>query len=156
MPKNGMFVSKNEGVKKIMKILLLNSVETELYVALINGEKVEERVFATQRQHDRNINRLVREVMNAQGINFADLSAIAVVTGPGSWTGSRVGVVAAKAYALCADKPVIAVKFDPDRVEGVLVDRGWIVQMAMDAFLRGDFTEAKRLEPFYNGEFKIS
>jgi len=50
---------------------------------------------------------LVARVMNGAGIEFADLDRIAVTTGPGSFTGLRVGISAARGIALTAGKPAI-------------------------------------------------
>lgn len=44
-----------------------------------------------------------------QGVTLAQLSAIALVAGPGSFTGLRVGVAAAQGWALAMGKPVIGV-----------------------------------------------
>src|SRR5262252_10088493 len=52
---------------------------------------------------------LVARVMNGAGIEFADLDRIAVTTGPGSFTGLRVGISAARGIALAADKPIVGV-----------------------------------------------
>ena len=50
---------------------------------------------------------LVARVMNGAGIEFADLDRIAVTTGPGSFTGLRVGISAERGIALTAGKPAI-------------------------------------------------
>jgi tRNA threonylcarbamoyladenosine biosynthesis protein TsaB len=47
--------------------------------------------------------------MKASGVAFAALDRIAVTTGPGSFTGLRVGLSAARGIALAADKPVVGV-----------------------------------------------
>jgi tRNA threonylcarbamoyladenosine biosynthesis protein TsaB len=50
---------------------------------------------------------LIARVMDLADIEFADLDRIAVTTGPGSFTGLRVGIAAARGIALAADKPAV-------------------------------------------------
>jgi len=51
----------------------------------------------------------VREMLERAGLRLSDLSALVVVNGPGSFTGVRVGVSAAKGLAESTGLPVIAV-----------------------------------------------
>ncbi|MFN4903833.1 MAG: tRNA (adenosine(37)-N6)-threonylcarbamoyltransferase complex dimerization subunit type 1 TsaB [Planctomycetota bacterium] len=51
----------------------------------------------------------IEELLSAQGITPADVHAIAVVQGPGSFTGLRVGIATAKVMAYALGIPVIAV-----------------------------------------------
>lgn len=62
---------------------------------------------AMQRGHAEALMPLLGRVMKASGIGFAALDRIAVTTGPGSFTGLRVGISAARGIALAADKPVV-------------------------------------------------
>jgi tRNA threonylcarbamoyladenosine biosynthesis protein TsaB len=50
---------------------------------------------------------MVARVMDAAELEFAELDRIAVTTGPGSFTGLRVGIAAARGIALAADKPTV-------------------------------------------------
>jgi len=52
---------------------------------------------------------LVARVMQRAGLAFADLDRVAVTTGPGSFTGLRVGIAAARGIALAAAKPALGV-----------------------------------------------
>lgn len=62
---------------------------------------------AMQRGHAEALMPLIARVMKASGIGFAALDRIAVTTGPGSFTGLRVGLSAARGIALAAAKPVV-------------------------------------------------
>lgn len=52
---------------------------------------------------------MVREAAQAAGIAFAEVDRVAVITGPGSFTGVRVGLSFARALALSIAKPCIGV-----------------------------------------------
>ena len=52
---------------------------------------------------------LLERLMKAGNLRFAALDRIAVTTGPGSFTGLRVGLSAARGLALAANKPVVGV-----------------------------------------------
>jgi tRNA threonylcarbamoyladenosine biosynthesis protein TsaB len=62
---------------------------------------------AMKRGHAEALMPLIARVIKEAGIGFASLDRIAVTTGPGSFTGLRVGLSAARGIALAADKPVV-------------------------------------------------
>ena len=62
-----------------------------------------------KRGHAEALMPLIARVMQAADLAFAALDRIAVTTGPGSFTGLRVGISAARGIALAASKPVVGV-----------------------------------------------
>jgi tRNA threonylcarbamoyladenosine biosynthesis protein TsaB len=60
-----------------------------------------------KRGHAEALMPLIARVVKQAGISFAALGRIAVTTGPGSFTGLRVGLSAARGIALAAGKPVV-------------------------------------------------
>ncbi|HWM83038.1 MAG TPA: tRNA (adenosine(37)-N6)-threonylcarbamoyltransferase complex dimerization subunit type 1 TsaB [Pseudolabrys sp.] len=50
---------------------------------------------------------LIAQVMDRAQIDFRDLDRIAVTVGPGSFTGLRVGIAAARGIALASGKPAV-------------------------------------------------
>lgn len=61
------------------------------------------------RAHLEQVDVIVKEAMTEAGIDFPDLSAVAVAGGPGLIGGVMVGVMTAKAIALAHDLPFVAV-----------------------------------------------
>ncbi|MBK1441018.1 tRNA (adenosine(37)-N6)-threonylcarbamoyltransferase complex dimerization subunit type 1 TsaB [Parapedobacter sp. ISTM3] len=59
--------------------------------------------------HASQLTLLVEALLREAGLTFADLSAIAVSKGPGSYTGLRIGVSAAKGLCYATDLPLIGV-----------------------------------------------
>jgi len=62
---------------------------------------------AMKRGHAEALMPLIARVMKASGVAFMSLDRVAVTTGPGSFTGLRVGLSAARGIALAAAKPVV-------------------------------------------------
>lgn len=60
-----------------------------------------------QRGHAEALMPLIARVMKQAAMAFAALDRIAVTTGPGSFTGLRVGLSAARGIALAAGKPIV-------------------------------------------------
>jgi tRNA threonylcarbamoyladenosine biosynthesis protein TsaB len=71
------------------------------------GRMIAQESQAMKRGHAEALMPLIARVIQAAGIAFADLDRIAVTTGPGSFTGLRVGLSAARGIALAANKPVV-------------------------------------------------
>ena len=71
------------------------------------GKLVAQESLPMKRGHAEALMPLIARVMKVSGVAFAALDRIAVTTGPGSFTGLRVGLSAARGIALAAGKPVV-------------------------------------------------
>lgn len=91
-----------------MSLLAFDTSMAACSVAIWRDGLVAHRFVAMERGHAEALVPMIRQVMAEAGIGFAELRAVAVTCGPGSFTGVRVGVAAARGLALAADKPVVA------------------------------------------------
>jgi tRNA threonylcarbamoyladenosine biosynthesis protein TsaB len=73
------------------------------------GRLIAQESLPMKRGHAEALMPLIARVIKQSGLSFAALDRIAVTTGPGSFTGLRVGLSAARGIALAADKPVVGV-----------------------------------------------
>ena len=72
-----------------------------------SGEMLAAESLSMQRGHAEALMPLIARVMDKAGCEFAMLDRIAVTVGPGSFTGLRVGISAARGIALASGKPAI-------------------------------------------------
>lgn len=79
-------------------------------VALSKGNAIaDEIIIAEPRSHTKFLGSIINEILTRNLITIHDCDAIAVSEGPGSYTGLRVGVSAAKGLCYGSDKPLIAI-----------------------------------------------
>jgi tRNA threonylcarbamoyladenosine biosynthesis protein TsaB len=79
-----------------MKLLLIHTCAAEGVVALAEDQSILQVERLPGRGSSEHLVPGVRRLMEAQGWRVRDLAAVAVVDGPGSFTGVRVGLSAAK------------------------------------------------------------
>src|SRR5262245_11974967 len=95
-----------------MMILAIDTALDACSAAVLDttsGNTIAIESLPMQRGHAEALMPLLGRVMKESGIGFAGLDRIAVTTGPGSFTGLRVGLSAARGIALAAEKPVVGV-----------------------------------------------
>ncbi len=88
-------------------ILLIDTSASRCAVGLA-AEVLHQRFGAEERKSAQNLLPLVAEITQSANIALKDLSAIAVMAGPGSFTGLRIGVGVAQALAMANRTPGIA------------------------------------------------
>lgn len=79
--------------------------------------------------HAERLHVFIEEIIKEAGITLNDLSAIAVSQGPGSYTGLRIGVSAAKGLCYALDVPLIAVDTLQALASQVTISSGLIIPM---------------------------
>lgn len=81
-----------------------------------------------ERGQDARLMPLVQEVMAQAGLSYPELDRVAVTRGPGSFTGLRIGLAAARGIGLAANKPVIGIdRFAVHRAQQAEKGRGLLV-----------------------------
>ncbi len=93
-----------------MSILLAIDTSTEACSCALNlNGELYEKFEIIPREHTRHVLPMIKSLMLEQGLGFSDLNAIAVGSGPGSFTGLRIAAGVAQGLAFGANIPLIPV-----------------------------------------------
>ena len=93
-----------------MKILVIDTSGPVCGVAVMDENRVYSEFTAQNKMtHSASLMPMTEQALIAAGMELSDLDAIAAVTGPGSFTGVRIGVATAKGLAHGAGIPCIPV-----------------------------------------------
>lgn len=95
-----------------MKILAIDTALDACQAAVFDSE--DEKLLAIlsrdmRRGHAEALIPIIADTMQVAGLGYADLDRIATTVGPGSYTGLRVGISAAKGLALATGKPTVGI-----------------------------------------------
>lgn len=83
-----------------MKALIFDSTSEDLLVMLISGEKTDYIISSgDKRSHNSKILELADELLERNNLTVSDIECVSSVTGPGSFTGIRIGVSTANALS---------------------------------------------------------
>lgn len=93
-----------------MRVLAIDTALSACAAAVLDTQHA--AVLASEslvmaRGHAEAVMPLIARVMDRAGMEFIQIDRIAVTTGPGSFTGLRVGISAARGIALAAGKPAV-------------------------------------------------
>ncbi len=130
-------------------ILCIETATTNCSVALsVNGSVIAlKEDYNTSYSHAERLHVYIEELLLKNNISKSQLTAIAVSKGPGSYTGLRIGVSAAKGLCFALDIPLISVPTLDSLAYQVKEKEGVIVSML----------DARRMEVYsaiYNAENK--
>jgi tRNA threonylcarbamoyladenosine biosynthesis protein TsaB len=93
-----------------VKILAVDTALGACSVAVLDGEEIlAHRFVLMDRGHAEALAPMVDEAMREAGIAFASLDRLAVTTGPGTFTGQRVGLAFMRGLRVALKKPLTGV-----------------------------------------------
>lgn len=93
-----------------MKILAFETSAIAASVALLEDDRLIGEYYQNCGQtHSKTLMKMAQDLMDNCDVKISDLDAIACAAGPGSFTGVRIGVAAAKGMAWGAEKPCVGV-----------------------------------------------
>ncbi len=87
-------------------ILVIDTTTESFTVALGSGEKVYASKVIKGKKHSERLIPSIEEVIKKSGKTFYDIKAVGAVTGPGSFTGIRIGLSCAVTMSQVLDIPV--------------------------------------------------
>lgn len=103
--------------------------------------------------HAERLHVYIEKILADNNINAAQLDAIAVSKGPGSYTGLRIGVSAAKGLCFALEKPLISVSTLKSLAYQVSIEKGVIIPMldarrmeVYSAVFDENYNEARQVE----------
>jgi len=93
-----------------MFVLGIETATRAAGAAVVNEDRlVAERFVNNRKTHSQNLLPMIQQVLEDTGISPRELGGIAVSGGPGSFTGLRIGMAAAKSMAQVLQIPVVGV-----------------------------------------------
>jgi len=90
-------------------LLAIDTAGPRLQLALLKGEACDTEIVELARGHAEILFDRIAALLARNGVIYSDLTRLAVTTGPGSFTGLRIGLSAARGLALALNIPVIGV-----------------------------------------------
>ena len=116
-----------------MKILAFETSAKAASVALLEkGKLLGESYQNTGLTHSQTLMVMAEDLLKTCNLTARDVEAVAVAAGPGSFTGVRIGVAAAKGFAWGAELPCYGVSTLEAMARNLGVYQGYVVP-AMDA-----------------------
>ncbi|WP_166985851.1 tRNA (adenosine(37)-N6)-threonylcarbamoyltransferase complex dimerization subunit type 1 TsaB [Canibacter zhoujuaniae] len=111
----------------------LIAIDTSLgsLVAVNNGNKYWEFGSSDPLAHAEVISELISRALDAADLNSATLTGVVMGVGPGPFTGLRIGMAAATAYALGANLPLLPVVSHEAGALGKAIETGYTGALAV-------------------------
>ncbi len=100
-------------------ILAIDTSTEACSVALLYQNEITHNFLISERDHTKQVLRMIDELLATSACNLSQIDAIAFGQGPGSFTGVRIGIGVAQGIALGLAKPMIGVSTLMTLAQGV-------------------------------------
>src|ERR671910_2807739 len=90
-------------------ILSIDTSSSQGGIALYDGRTISTRSFPAERSHTTTLLSEIHHLLDRAEISVRELAAVAIATGPGTFTGLRVGFGVAKGFHLASGVPLIGI-----------------------------------------------
>ena len=94
---------------EIRPILSIDTSSSQGGIALYDGQMLSTKSFPAERSHTTTLLSEIHHLLDGVDISVRELAAIAIATGPGAFTGLRVGFGVAKGFHLATKVPLIGI-----------------------------------------------
>ena len=92
-----------------------------------------EFMIKDMKTHSQKLVPMLKELLDSLRLELSDIDVLAAVTGPGSFTGLRIGVTTIKTMAYALDKPVVGITSLDALANAAVVPESTLVCPIMDA-----------------------
>jgi tRNA threonylcarbamoyladenosine biosynthesis protein TsaB len=93
-----------------MRALAVDTSTTMAGIAIVDEQGLlAEYMLNDKKTHSQKLVPMLQEILNSLKMTVADMDILAAVTGPGSFTGLRIGVTTVKSIAYAAQKPTAGI-----------------------------------------------
>jgi tRNA threonylcarbamoyl adenosine modification protein YeaZ len=115
-------------------LLTLDAAGGQVLAAVVVDDiVVAERIEPAARGHSAMLAPIVADALAAAGLSATDLDGVAVIVGPGSFTGLRASLAVAHGIGLAAARPLIAVTLAEAMAEAPIALDGRLLWTAIDS-----------------------
>ncbi len=134
-------------MNEYLPILAIETSGETCGVAVMKSEKISAELSITQKHvHSEKLLPMIKDLLKTVELRISDLGSIAVSIGPGSFTGLRIGLAAAKGIAFGNSIPITPVptfealalqisQFIPDQSEFVIANRVNVNELYFAGFI---------------------
>ena len=123
-----------------MFTLLIDTSQKESYVALYQDSSLFKKFFIKDKEQSKHLLPGIESLLSSNDLTLGDIALIGVSIGPGSFTGTRIGVITAKTLSFAKNIPLIGFKSDENSP----------IEFVLRSYQDNKLDSLETLSPLYN------